>query len=145
MGDRQPRAQRERAAERVFGARLAVGRRLDVLADHAVAAAEVRPRRREARIQLEAALIQVARAGEPVVGARQLVRAQVELVGAGVVRRVGRRRRSCRPTAEARAPPTTRRAMSSCRRNRSPSDDWTVCDVSSVPPGASTSCAAARS
>ena len=35
--------------------------------------------------------------------------------------------------------------MSSCRPNRSPSDDCTVCDVSSVPPGASTSCATARS
>ena len=35
--------------------------------------------------------------------------------------------------------------MSSCSRNRSPSDDCTVCDVSSVPPGASTSWATARS
>ena len=30
---------------------------------------------------------------------------------------------------------TTRLAMSSCRPNRSPSDAWTMCDVSSVPPG----------
>ena len=46
-----------------------------------------------------------------------------------------------RPASGSDSASTTRRAMSSCSRNRSPSDDWTVCDVSSVPPGASTSCA----
>ena len=45
-----------------------------------------------------AALVQVARPRESVVGARQLVRSKVELVGAGVVRRVGRGRR--RSTAQ---------------------------------------------
>ncbi len=34
--------------------------------------------------------------------------------------------------------------MSSCRPNRSSSGDWTVCAVSSVPPGASISCADTR-
>ena len=34
--------------------------------------------------------------------------------------------------------------MSSCKRNKSPSDDCTVCEVSSVPSGASTSCATTR-
>ena len=61
------------------------------------------------------------------------------------MRRVGRGRGVAARRAAATSASTTRRAMSSCSRNRSPSDDWTVCDVSSVPPGASTSCAAARS
>ena len=103
--DREARIELERAAEGVFGARLAIWCAFDVLADHAVAATEVSPRGSEARIQLQAALIQLARAREAVVGARELVRAEVELVGAGVVRRVraGRRRRL--PPAEATAPP----------------------------------------
>ena len=47
-----------------------------------MAAAEPGPRRGEARIELEALLVEVARRGDAVVGARQLVGAQVQLVGA---------------------------------------------------------------
>ena len=66
VGDRQPRVERERAAEGLLGARLAVGRAVDVLADHAVAAAEPRPGGREPRIELEAAAdTGRARAGSP--------------------------------------------------------------------------------
>ena len=44
MGDRQPRIQREGAPEGVLRVGFAVGRPVDVLADHAVAAAQLRPR-----------------------------------------------------------------------------------------------------
>ena len=83
VGDRQPRVERERAAEGLFGAHLAVGRFLDVLADHAVAAPEMSPRGRESRVQVEAALIQVACARQPVVRARELVRPQVSSYARG--------------------------------------------------------------
>ena len=142
---RQARVELERAAERVLGARLAVGATLDVLADHAVAAAELRPRRREVGIQLQAALVEVARLRELGVGARQLVGAQVQLVARALVGRV-RRGRGVGAAERQRQAPRPRAAR--CRPaggTGRPGSDWTVCDVSSVPPGASTSCADARS
>src|SRR5687767_1793303 len=48
--DRQPRIERNRALERVFRQRLAVGQVLDELADHAVTTAKVGPGRCETRI-----------------------------------------------------------------------------------------------
>jgi hypothetical protein len=87
----------ERATEGLFRAGLAVRRGLDVLADHAMAAAEVGPGGSEARIQLQAALVEVARPREPVVGPRHLVAPQVELVGARVVGRVREGRDAASP------------------------------------------------
>ena len=66
-------------------------------------------------------------------------RRRVECAGASGVETPLRR------STAATSASTTRRAMSSCSRNRSPSGDWTVCDVSSVPLGDSTSCTVARS
>ncbi len=65
--DGEARIERERAAKRLFGSRLAVRRDLDELADDAMAPAQVRPRRREPRVEVEALLIEVARGGEAVV------------------------------------------------------------------------------
>ena len=95
-------------------------------------------------VEREALLVELARRGKPVVGPRQLVRAEVELVGAGVVRRVGRRR-GIAPAERQRQRLDDAAGDVVLQRKRSPSDDWTVCEVSSVPPGASTSCAVARS
>ena len=92
MRDRQARVELEGAAEGLLGLRVAAWRGLDVLPDHAVAATEAGPRGSEGRIQLQAAPIEIARRREPVVGAGQLVRPEVELVGAGVARRVERGR-----------------------------------------------------
>ena len=61
--DREARIERERAAKRLLGAGLAVGRALDVFADDPMAASELGPGGRESRIEVEALLIQVARAG----------------------------------------------------------------------------------
>ncbi len=61
--DREPRAQRERATKRFLGSCLAVGRRLDVLANQAMAPAKVGPCRRETGIQFDARAIQIASAG----------------------------------------------------------------------------------
>ena len=90
--DRQPRVEREGAAEGVLGAQLAVGRGVDVLADDAVAATEVRPRGSEPRIELEAPLIQVARTRA---ARRRCARARWR---AGRARRRGRRA-ACRASA----------------------------------------------
>jgi hypothetical protein len=92
--DRQARAEREGAPEGVLGERFAVAAAVDVLADDAVAAAEPRPCRGEPRIEIEAALIELARRGHAVVVAGELVAAKIELVRARVVRHVGRVRRN---------------------------------------------------
>ena len=68
-----------------MGARLRCRACLDELADHAMTTAKVGPRRSEAWIQLEAALVQITRPGEPAKSAGQLVRAEeIELIGGGV-------------------------------------------------------------
>ena len=93
VGDRQPRIERNRPLERVFGVGLAVRRVLDVLANHTVAAAEMGPRRRKARIEIEGVPVEIARLRQPRIRARQLVRAQIELICARALRRIRRRRR----------------------------------------------------
>ena len=95
-----------------FGARFAVRRRLDVLADHAVTAAEARPRRREPRIQLEAAL---GTDRAPRRGRRRCAPSRWRAGRARRrVRRAARRarRRRVRRPAAARAPP---RRAARCR------------------------------
>ena len=59
---RETRTQRECAPERLLRPAVAVGLGLDVFSDQAMAAAQAGPRGSEPRIQLEAALVQVARA-----------------------------------------------------------------------------------
>ena len=87
----EPRIQVEGTTETLLGALVTVRRRIDVLADDAVAAAEPRPRRRERRIEHDAAFVELARPRQSVIGSRDLVRAEVELVGPGVRRRFRRR------------------------------------------------------
>ena len=142
--DRQARVDGQGAAQRVLGPRVAARIGIDVLADDAMAAAEPGPRRREARIELEALLVEIARRDDAVVS-RAPARWR-----AGTARRpadcAGRSGDGAGvPASGSESASATRRAMSSCRPKRSPSDAWTVCDVSSVPPGASTSWAVARS
>ena len=93
--ERQPGVPLERAAQGFLGRPAALSGVLDELADHAPRAAELRPRGREAGVELEAALVEVAREGKLLVLAGELVRAEVEGVGRRVVRplrrgRVGR-------------------------------------------------------
>ena len=54
-----------------------------------MAASEVGPRRRKRGVEIETLLVEVARLDHALVGTRQLVGAQVQLIGMGVVRRVG--------------------------------------------------------
>src|SRR5687768_2852317 len=63
VSHRKTRVELERLPERLFSVRLTLWSAHDVLADHPVAATEVRPRRSKAWIQLQAALIQLARLG----------------------------------------------------------------------------------
>ena len=90
------RVELEGAAESLLRARLAVGGRVDVLADDPVAPAEPGPGRSEAWVQLQAALVQIARSHQPLVHAGEVVRSKVERIRIGVVRRVGRGRRHSR-------------------------------------------------
>ena len=68
---RQPRIQRDRLAERFLGAASLSGVGVDVLADHPMAAAQMRPCGRKRRIELEALLVQRPRVRQSVVGARE--------------------------------------------------------------------------
>ena len=65
-----------------------LGGQLVVLADHALAAAQPGPRRREQRVERHAPLIDLAGLRDPVPVPGQLVAAQVQLVGLGVARHV---------------------------------------------------------
>jgi hypothetical protein len=85
------------AIERLLRAFVAVGGVLDELAYHPMAAPEPRPGRSERGIELEALLVQLARVRQAVVGSRELVGAQIQLVGAGMLRRIRRRHRGRRP------------------------------------------------
>src|SRR5262245_31454856 len=91
--DCQARVERQRATERLLGARRTVRRAVDIFAEYPIAPAESSPCGRESRVELQALLIQVPRGRETVVSARQLVGSEVQLVGPGIVRRVGRWRR----------------------------------------------------
>ena len=91
-GARPTVAQLEGALERFLGALVVAGRIFDVFADDHVAAAELRPGWRETGILLDALQVQVTRQRQLIVGvACEVIATQVELVGAGVARRVGRR------------------------------------------------------
>ena len=68
LSDGKPRVQRE-GAPSASGSRLAVGRAIDVFADHPVAAAKVRPGRCEV-IEREAPLVHVAGAHQPFMARR---------------------------------------------------------------------------
>ena len=61
---------------------------VEVLAEHPLAAAESRPGRRELRVERHALLVDVARLGEVIPVARQLVGAQIQLVDAWAARHV---------------------------------------------------------
>jgi len=90
----KPRIELEGTAEGLLGAYVGIPILgvVDVLADHAVATTQLCPGRSEARIQLQAASIEIAGLRELIVTAGQLVRPEVELIGACVVRRIGRGR-----------------------------------------------------
>ena len=102
--DRQARVELEGAAEGLLGARLAVGRCRRCTCRSRGGSDRGAPSGREARVQLQAALVQVARLREPVVGARQLVR------------RAGRARRRARRAARRASASRPRRASGSDKR-----------------------------
>ena len=122
---RKSRVDLERLPERLFSVRLALGSARDVLADHPVAATEVRPRRSKPRIQLQAALIHLARLGDARVRARQLVGAEIQRVGAGVVRRIRRGRcHSAPPTGATAHPRRGERCRPANRRGHPAAPAW---------------------
>ena len=75
----------------VLGAAVAVGVGLDDFPDDPMAAAEMRPRRRKERVELEALLVERPGLGHVLVAAGEVVGSEIELVGARIVRNVGRR------------------------------------------------------
>jgi hypothetical protein len=90
---RKTRVDRERSLKRLLGAQFAIGHGSDELANHAMASAEMGPRGSKVWIQIQTTLIRFARGLESLIQTGQFVGAEVQLIGAGVVRRVGRGRR----------------------------------------------------
>src|SRR5262245_17256742 len=95
VGNRQARTQRKRTTKGFLGQPFAVAGGVDVFSDDAMASPELRPRGSKAWIEIETAQIQVSRLNEAIVGAHQLVSAQIQLVRARVRPRCWRDRRRC--------------------------------------------------
>ncbi len=114
-----PRIQRQRPTEGFLRAGLAVRSTVHELPENAVAAAETRPRRRESRIELHASPVQIR-------ALRRVRRTSAPIRSpADIARRPSNARAhpvsSAAPLVSGSASAsTTRRAMSSCRWNRSP-------------------------
>src|SRR5262245_19369086 len=87
--DREPGAQLERAAQCFLGASFDVRGTTHELSENAQGATQLGPCGGEARVELHAALIQISRLGELLVGPSERVRLEVEGIGSCVVRRVG--------------------------------------------------------